>query len=179
MSRRILTTAAVLLLLAGIAHGFPWDLDMADSQAVKAFEQPMSGLPEGVVAQPNPLTPMGFIAHLERHTIEGQGLTPNFDATPNVLATGQRMYEVYCAACHGDGIVAGPVGAPGRFPGVVPIAGKDALTYARTDGYLFFTIRNGGPLMPRFGWAMTDREMWSIVFYLRTLPNNQPTEPLP
>ncbi|MBT3218580.1 MAG: cytochrome c [Proteobacteria bacterium] len=179
MSRRITTIVTVALLLAGIAHGFPWNVDMADSQAIKAYEQPMAGLPKGVVAQPNILTPMGFIPHFERHTNEAQALTAGFAPNQRVLEMGRQMYDIYCASCHGDGIVAGPVAAPGRFPGVVPIAGQDSLTNTRTNGYLFFTIRNGGPLMPDFGWAMTDREMWSLVHFLRTMPNNQPTEPSP
>jgi mono/diheme cytochrome c family protein len=39
----------------------------------------------------------------------------------------------------------------------------------RTDGYLYLTIRKGGGVMPGYGAAMDEHEMWSVVSYLREL----------
>ena len=33
--------------------------------------------------------------------------------------------------------------------------------------HLYLTIRNGGGIMPAYGWAMNDSEIWSVVGYIR------------
>ena len=91
-----------------------------------------------------------------------------------VLERGETMYATYCTPCHGDGHKElGPVGDPARFANVVQIAGPTGTISNKSDGYLYLTIRNGGALMPYYGWGMDDEEMWSIVHYLRTLPNGR------
>ena len=79
----------------------------------------------------------------------------------------------------GDGENLGPVAQPGRFPGVIAISGAAGVAKLRTDGYLYLTIRNGGAVMPYYGWAMDDAEMWSIVQYVRTLPDAKYVPPAP
>lgn len=168
-----LMAGALALGLSSVAVGMPWDVDMADTQMVKGYEQPMPTLPEGVVAQPNLLSPRGFAANYSRMSPEGKALKsplPNDEAT---LALGERMFGIYCTPCHGDGVTNGPVGEPGRYPGVVPLAGAAGIAKTRTDGWIYLTIRNGGAIMPYYGWAMSNDEMWSIVHYVRTLPGAQ------
>jgi len=175
-------SAGLFLLTLGVstaAFGLPWDIDMADSQALDAYRLLMKGLPEGVVAQENVLTPTRFTPRYDRATPEGQALTPPFPATPEVLAEGQRMYGIYCTPCHGDGQNLGTVAQPGRFPGVVPLSGPAGVAKMRSDGWIFNTIRYGGAVMPAYGWAMNDHEMWSIVHYVRTLPQSQYRAPTP
>jgi hypothetical protein len=155
------------------AWALPWNIDMVDSDAVKAYEQVMRPLPEGTMSQPNLLTPISYRRNFVREAPEGQALTPramglDIDLkNDKVLATGQRMYEVYCTPCHGDGQALGPVAAPGRYPAVAILKGEGGRVAPRTDGHLYLTIRNGGGIMPAYGWAMTDAEMWSLVGYLR------------
>lgn len=175
-------SAAAILLTLGVstaAMGLPWDIDMADSQALDGYRLLMKGLPDGVVAQENVLTPTRFTPEYNRASPEGMALTAPFSATPEVLAEGERMYGIYCTPCHGDGVELGPVAEPGRFPGVVPLAGAAGVARMRTDGWIYNTIRYGGAVMPAYGWAMNDHEMWSIVHYVRTLPNAQHTPPRP
>lgn len=163
----------------GAAVAAPWDIDMADSRAVKAYEAPMRGIPQGVVAQPHVLSPMPFAPNYDRYTPEGQALSNPYPADAAHLATGEKMYGIYCTPCHGDGVQLGTVAEPGRFPGVVALAGDAGALKNRTDGYIYLTIRNGGAIMPYYGWAMSDEEMWSIVHYARTLPNAQQPPPAP
>lgn len=175
-------TAGLALLTLGVstaAFGLPWDIDMADSEALDAYRLHMRPLPEGVVAQENILSPMRFTPRLDRTTPEGQALTAPIPATPEVLAEGQRMWGIYCTPCHGDGENLGPVAEPGRFPGVVPISGPAGVAKMRSDGWIYNTIRYGGAVMPAYGWAMNDHEMWSIVHYIRTLPQSQYRAPTP
>jgi mono/diheme cytochrome c family protein len=81
------------------------------------------------------------------------------------------MFQTYCSPCHGDGINLGPVAAPGRYPGVAGLASPNGRLHLRSDGWIYLTMRNGGGIMPSYGWAMTDTEMWSVVRYVRTLPD--------
>lgn len=176
--RKLALVAAGLLVSTG-AFGLPWDVDMADSQSVKGYEQPMRPLPEGVVAQDSVLTPLGFTPNFTRGTPEGEALKAPFAASEDVLETGERMFGIYCTPCHGDGVELGPVAAPGRFPGVLKLGGPSGILKARSDGYLYLTVRNGGAIMPYYGWAMSDEEMWSLVHYLRTLPEGAYVPPAP
>ena len=47
------------------------------------------------------------------------------------------------------------------------------LTFAqpsqRSDGYLYATIRNGSIVMPSYRDAMSIKERWQVVLYLRKL----------
>jgi mono/diheme cytochrome c family protein len=161
------------LLASSSAWALPWNVDMVDSKAVKAYESVMRPLPEGVMSQPNLLTPISYRRNFVRESPEGQALTNPFDASDAAfLATGERMYNVYCQPCHGDGVVLGPVAAPGRYPAVGILGGPAGRLAGKTDGHVYLTIRNGGGIMPGYGWAMDDREMWAVVAWMRaSIPN--------
>lgn len=169
--------------LAGMstaAFGLPWDLDMADSQAVRGYEKQLLPPPAGVVAQENILSPRGYAPNFKRGTPEGDALQAPFAASGDVLATGETMYNTYCSPCHGtDGANLGPVAQPGRYPGVVALAGANGIAKNRTDGWIYLTIRNGGAIMPSYSWAMSDSEIWSTVHYVRTLENARYIPPAP
>jgi len=162
------------------AFGLPWDIDMADSQAVRGYEEQLVGVPEGVVAQDHLLSPRSFAANYKRGTPEGNALQAPFPAAGDALATGEKMYNTYCSPCHGsDGVNLGPVAQPGRYPGVVALAGANGIAKNRTDGWIYLTIRNGGAIMPSYSWAMSDTEIWSLVHYVRTLDNARYIPPAP
>ena len=164
------------LAASTVAFGLPWDVDMADSQAKDGYTFEMQGLPDGVVAQPSIYTPRPQVANYERGTPEGNALMNPY---PKNLDGGERMYNIYCSPCHGDGVNLGTVAQPGRYPGVVALAGDNGILKARNDGWVYLTIRNGGAIMPNYGWAMSDTEMWSIVDYVRTMPKSQFVPPKP
>jgi mono/diheme cytochrome c family protein len=172
MSRRGWIVLPLGLLVSSVALALPWDIDMADQQPVKAYEQTMPPPVEGTVAQPNLLSPEPQVANWLRTSPEGQALVSPYPADEAQLALGAEMFGIYCTPCHGvDGIHLGPVAQPGRLPGVVPLAGTAGVARLRTDGWIYLTIRNGGAVMPTYGWAMSDQEMWSVVAYVRTLEN--------
>lgn len=165
--------AAALLAASSTAWALPWNIDMVDAPSIKAYEAVMNPLPEGVVAQPNVLTPIAWRRAYVRESAEGQALANPYDASDKaVLDLGERMYGVYCTPCHGDGVELGPVAAPGRYPGVAVLAGPSGRLKLRTDGHVYLTIANGGGIMPSYGWAMSDKEMWAIVAWMRqSLPD--------
>lgn len=156
------------LMAATPAWALPWNVDMVDSDAVRAYEQVMRSVPEGAMSQANLLTPISYRRNYVRESAEGRALKNPLDGSnSDVQATGKRMYNIYCQPCHGDGEKVGPVGAAGRYPAVAILKGETGRVVPNTDGHLYLTIRNGGGIMPSYSWAMDDREMWSIVAYLR------------
>jgi mono/diheme cytochrome c family protein len=93
------------------------------------------------------------------------------------------MFDVYCSPCHGkvqEGKIPelGTVATAG-YPGVAVLTGTGGILQSRSDGQVYGTIRKGSVMMPAYGWAMTDTEMWSIVHYVRTLDQATYTPPTP
>jgi mono/diheme cytochrome c family protein len=184
-ARRIAAAIAVLALGSTAAWAFPWDIDMVDSLAFKAFEWRMKPLPVGTVSIG------GFRGGFDkttRMTPAGDALTNPFAADAKVAAPtgpismvqqGERLFTVYCRTCHGD---KGQGGAPmadmtagkRRYP-IPPaiLSGANAVTPMRSDGYIFLTVQQGGAIMPPYAYALSDAEIWSIVAYVRTLPGAQ------
>jgi mono/diheme cytochrome c family protein len=87
------------------------------------------------------------------------------------VENGRRLFGIYCALCHGaDGKGSGPVAA--KF---VPPPDLTLATFQqRTDGFLYGTIRMGGPLMPPYAEVLSTRERWDVVNFLRSLQGQWP-----
>lgn len=166
---------------SSVAWALPWHIDMADAEMFKAYEREMAGLPEGVMSQQNLLTPIAYRRNYARGSEVGEALTNPLDSSDAaVLERGERMYGVYCTPCHGDGVNLGPVAQPGRYPAVAVLAGDGGRLQHVSDGWVYLTLRNGGGLMPAYGHAMNDDEMWSVVAWMRaTLPNAAAPVPEP
>jgi mono/diheme cytochrome c family protein len=98
-------------------------------------------------------------------------------STPDAVATGKRLYDTHCAACHGN-LAQGAVTAglaisileeqKARQP---PDLTDDQTDHGSTDAELFTVIKRGLPpsMMPAYGGALSDDEIRSIVAYIRTL----------
>ena len=97
--------------------------------------------------------------------------------TPESVAIGKRAYEAGCAACHGPraqgaakaGITLSIIEEQrGKQP---PDLTDSQWDHGSGDGDIFAAIKRGllPTMMPGFDGQFTDKEMWSIVNYLRTL----------
>jgi mono/diheme cytochrome c family protein len=152
------------------AFGLPWDLDMTDAQSVKAYERLMQPLPDGVVAQPNVLTPKHFPMNYAPQSPEAAAAQNPFPDDEAHRAKGEEAYQTYCTPCHGDGVNLGPVAAKGKGWAVPVLAGQYGVLRNRSDGWVYSTIRNGSisTMMPRYGHALSEEEIWSVVRYVRT-----------
>ena len=208
LDHRLARASAVTLFgglaLSTVAIAFPWDIDMADSQAVRGYEcweygvdeegnriclRAMQPLPEGVVSQDHPFSSTAFKTRApDKMDVQAwMALENPLEPTPAVLAKGETMFKTYCTPCHGtpddNGVIEqlGTVAQPGRMAGVVGLTGDAGVLKARTDGQVYRVIRVGNAIMPAYNWAMNDDEMWSIVHYARTLDQGQyiPPEPEP
>ena len=183
--RRIAAVIAALAFGSTAAWAFPWDIDMVDSLAFKAFEWRMKQLPVGTVSIGGY---RGGFDKTTRMTPAGDALANPFAADAQVstptgsipmVKQGERLFNVYCKTCHGENgsgnaPMADMTGGKRRYP-IPPaiLSGANAVTPMRSDGYLFLTVQQGGAIMPSYAYALSDAEIWSVVAYVRTLPGAQ------
>jgi mono/diheme cytochrome c family protein len=156
--------AGVALLFFGVdpAYGWFWRKDMVEQPSVKPQEAPRS-LP------PNSIPREGKEPRLDR-VEAGKRLRNPIKQTLAALENGEKLYNVYCALCHGhDAKGGGPVS--GKF--IPPPDLTLDVFRERPDGFVYQTIVDGGPLMPGQGDALQPQERWEIVLYLRRLQRGE------
>lgn len=86
--------------------------------------------------------------------------------TPESHAKGKKLYGYDCAMCHGkDGDGKGDMSSD--IKNVTNFTNPDALKN-RTDGELFYVIRNGKGDMPLEGERAKDEDIWNLVNYVRS-----------
>ncbi len=89
----------------------------------------------------------------------------------SAVADGKEAFSHYCVACHGlDGQNTGVPFAERMSPPVPSLAGNDVQSYS--DGQLKWIIDYGiwPSGMPGSKNTLSDDEIWSIVIYLRHVP---------
>jgi len=83
------------------------------------------------------------------------------------LARGKRQYGFDCAMCHGkNGDGSGDVAADMKLKMHNQI--DPATLSRRSDGELFYIIKNGKDQMPPEGNRVKDETVWDMVNYVRT-----------
>jgi mono/diheme cytochrome c family protein len=111
---------------------------------------------------------------IARAPAEAKSLANPFPLSDEVLLEGERIYQTKgtCFTCHGTtGLGDGPAGLelnprPRNFT-------NPRFHELRTDGEMFWVIRNGSPGTRMFSYApaiITEEEAWKVIHYLRTLP---------
>ena len=90
-------------------------------------------------------------------------------ATTESLGDGKRIYQRYCASCHGSNAEGGP--GNDLIPAAPDLTDKES-KHGSTDGEIFSVIKNGVPpelnMIP-FGDQIKDTEIWNVVNYIRSL----------
>jgi len=92
-------------------------------------------------------------------------------STPESIAEGKKIYGDDCAQCHGttgDGKT--DVAKDLKIPDLT----DPALLKARTDGELFYILKNGHGDMPPEGDRVKPEQLWDLVNHVRSLARKQP-----
>ena len=90
---------------------------------------------------------------------------------PASIVHGDTLFHNFCWTCHGMKMAGdGPV-APMFMPPPDLLA---APTRARTDGYIYMYMRHGGVVMPSYGNALSSRDAWDILHYIRSMQKTSP-----
>lgn len=97
---------------------------------------------------------------------------------PGLVSAGHPLYVTHCASCHGARLEGQPNWRRRRPDGVLPAPPHDATghTWHHPDGVLFRITKDGGrgagssmpSGMPGFGAAMTDRQIWAVLAYIKS-----------
>ena len=133
----------VLVLPVLLSFGY----SPASAQDQKAAPAPPPAefkIPPDVAKQPNPVKP-----------------------TPESIAKGKRIYGFDCAVCHGkDGDGKGDL-ASSMVAKMADFRDSTSLK-DRTDGELFYIIKNGKGEMPGEGDRSKGDDTWNLVNYVRS-----------
>ncbi len=104
-------------------------------------------------------------------SVRGARITNPLPETSENIENGKVAFTHYCVACHGlDGQNTGVPFADHMSPPVPSLKANSIQSYK--DGQLKWIIENGlAPSgMPASKGILTDKEIWSIVVYIRHLP---------
>lgn len=94
-------------------------------------------------------------------------------SSPDSLARAQKWWTIDCAMCHGkDGDGKGETGQAMKLP--IADFTNPATLKDRTDGELFYIIKNGQQDMPPEGQRVKTEENWDLVNYVRSLAKPKP-----
>ncbi|MDB5172133.1 MAG: doubled domain protein [Phycisphaerales bacterium] len=93
------------------------------------------------------------------------------------VANGRDLYQKNCESCHGYDGSGRTASGSGLYPPPANLAGP--ATAKRTDGALFYLIRNGVRNTGMPGWQFTDQQTWQLVLFVRNLPVVASTDPPP
>ena len=83
------------------------------------------------------------------------------------LKEGKALYQSYCSPCHGekgkgDGVAGGALSPK-------PANHSSALVQNQTDGAIFWKLTEGRGAMASYKAALTEKQRWSLVCFIRTL----------
>jgi mono/diheme cytochrome c family protein len=160
MFRRWLVVVLALLVTACGPTTYPADVfpEMHYQPSDRRLEPPREAPPADSV----PVT--GSTPHLSFD--DATPLTNPISNSPAAQEEAQALVRVNCTACHGvAGHGDGPVA--GYFSPVRPVDFASPRVRNRTDGQLFWLIGNGIGNMPAFRALLSERELWTVVLFVR------------
>jgi len=105
-----------------------------------------------------------------------------YPATPATLAQSRQLYQSQCALCHNDNGDGRSSLGQSLYPKPPDLRG---LTQGKSDGALFYSIRNGIRMSGMPAWSQdSDEQIWNMVTLIRRLPATrgraeQSARPLP
>ena len=155
-------------------------LDMGDQPKQKPQRGDLFGArPTGMI-EPQPGTvathenPYPFAQN--EAELAGQKLVNPLPASPEVLAHGKFVFENVCIACHGaQGAGDGPVTA--LFPKPPSLMTQKVRDWP--DGQIYHRPARGQGSMPSHARQVDERDIWSVVHYVRKLQRELPVAPPP
>jgi mono/diheme cytochrome c family protein len=171
------------LALVFSASGCSWLTDFRQQPAITTWgsqtadwsdtSTPSRGSPQGSVPTTGTAA-AGFQYSYGKNPPDIEAFSPlrnPASATQASVDRGWKYYQINCAVCHGTaGLGDGPVA---RWNGAPNLTGP--FTLARTDGYLWGKIRNGGLVMPTFN-RIPEGDRWHLVNYIRGLQGRLPRD---
>ena len=85
----------------------------------------------------------------------------------NASEKGEALFKTNCVMCHGEKGKGDGVAAVALSPKPADLSSKRVVK--ETDGEMFWKIENGKGSMPPWKSALSKKQRWQIVNYVRTL----------
>lgn len=86
----------------------------------------------------------------------------------NSLEEGKKLYNIYCAVCHGKkGAANGTIVENGKYPPPPSYFREDIL--ALPEGKMFHSVTHGKNLMGGYSSQLNQEERWKVVSYIRDM----------
>jgi len=121
--------------------------------------------PKGSIARGK--KPFEFPEGLEGYAMAKDSLKSPLAVTSANLANGKKMYNIYCAICHGEkGDGQGTLVKRGKFLGVPNYKDREL-----TEGSIYHVIYYGRNMMGSHASQLTEKERWQVVQYVLKLKN--------
>lgn len=112
--------------------------------------------------------PFHYPNTLEGYAAAGKEVKCPIEATPENLAEGTRLFNIYCAICHGeDGNADGNIVKNGKFP-PPPSYFSDNLL-ALPMGKMFFTVHYGKNLMGSYAAQLDQQQIWKVLLHVKSM----------
>lgn len=171
-----LSLAVALLLTPALAQAWPWSQDMANQVSIKPQESINPANPS-MTPFPKRSVPVPGTTTIVKDVVAAEKLANPVAADAKSIATGARLFEIYCVPCHGksgqgDGLV-------GAKLALKPYDLSADQTKARTDGFIWGYLTFGGAVMPTYGNDLSPTERWHVVNYVRNVvQKTQSTAPV-
>ncbi len=165
--------------------GLEYMPDMYRSPAIETYvdyEFPDSSTsrkaPEGSI--PRGYKPYAYPNSNEGYELAGQQLSNPLMLTEKSIKEGKKLYESFCAHCHGKkGLGAGSItnaiyGAVPSYADNTPNRRGNRAMSALTEGHIYHTIMFGLNAMGPHSSLIRENDRWKIVAYVQTLQGKDP-----
>ncbi|MEQ1556539.1 MAG: c-type cytochrome [Gallionella sp.] len=172
-----LSLAVALFVVPAVAQAWPWSQDMANQVSIKPQESVNPDAP-GMTPFPKRSVPVKGTTLFVKDQEAARKMANPIAADEKSVATGGRLYEIYCVACHGEsGKGDGLVGAklvmqPWNLTNSNEMHTWDAKDYP--DGHIFGYMSLGGAVMPSYANDLSAEERWHVVNYVRKVLQKAP-----
>ncbi len=156
-----------LIVTPGMAYSVPYD--PYDPNEVLPGGQTLQPPPEGTA----PVGGEAFFYGPGRDEAEraGRELANPLPRTDAVLARGAKVYQTFCAVCHGTGGQGdGPI--IGRFPNPPSLLADRARSLP--DGALYHVITMGQGIMAPYPVQVRPDDRWAVIHHIRSLQGGSP-----
>lgn len=88
-----------------------------------------------------------------------------------IIEAGNQIYQQLCAVCHGKKGLGDGITASSLKPKPANLA--DDMVQDQSEGALYWKIMEGRPPMPGFKSQLSEKQVWALVVFIRSLSINQ------
>ncbi|MCL6524876.1 MAG: cytochrome c [Thermoflavifilum sp.] len=126
-------------------------------------------VPRGHTVNAHELLPFNLPQSDSAYAVSGQVKNPLPVITQATLEEGQRLFNIYCAICHGEQLDGqGPLYKSGKFP--VQPANFHLPQYLKMpEGTMFYSVTYGKNLMGSYASQLSERQRWEVIAYIKSV----------